>query len=381
MKKTVSCFWMRGGTSKGGCFLESHLSSNLKNQDAQLTYIYGGNDPAGKEIDGLGGGTSVTSKAVIVSKRNDKENSVNYTFAQVDTKSTIIDRSGNCGNMSTVVGPFAIEMGIIDKVTEPITKVHIYNTNTKKNIIAHIPVKDGKVVYEGDYSISGVQGTASKIQLDFLDPAGAVTGKLLPTGNVVDILDIDGYGKFKVSIIDASNPLVFIKAKDLGITGYELPEEIDSNTELLKKMLAIREAASVKSGISKSIEEAKSIPAVPKFCFIAEPKTYKIIGGGELNKSDYTLAARMLSMGKLHPTYAITGGICTAIAAKIEGTVVNEIVGQLKPNQDIVIGHCSGTLAVDAEVKTDGESIEAIRGTVFRTTRVLIRGEVETLPD
>ncbi|TWP27284.1 3-methylitaconate isomerase [Apibacter muscae] len=377
MKKIIPCTWMRGGTSKGGCFLESDLSKDLTEQDKELTNIYGGNDPSGREINGLGGGTSTTSKAVIISKRTEGVNAINYTFAQVDTKSTLIDRKGNCGNMSTVVGPFAIEKKLVDSIKEPITLVNIYNTNTNKKIVAHVPVKDGKVVYEGDYSISGVPGTASKIQLDFLDPGGAVTGKLLPTGNVVDILDVVGLGQFRVSMVDASNPLVFVKAEDLGIIGVELPEDIDDNKELLDKMLAIRETAAVYMGIAKNLEEAKQIPAIPKFCFVSKPETYTTVNNSKIDKKDYHLSARMLSMGKLHPTYAITGGICTAIAAKIPGTIVNEIVKDESVKEEIIIGHCNGTLSVDSEIQMDKEDIKAIRGTVFRTAKVLIRGEVE----
>lgn len=376
MVKSIPCIWMRGGTSKGGCFLQSDLAQNIEEQNTQLTRIYGGNDPSGREIDGMGGGTSTTSKAVIVGKRQGEPNGVDYTFAQVDTTSALVDRKGNCGNMSSTVGPFAIEAGLIEEVTEPVTQVRIFNTNTQKTIIAHVPVKGGKVVYQGDYAIAGVPGTASKIQLDFLKPGGAVTGKLLPTGHVVDVLDVPGYGVFEVSIVDAANPLVFVRAKDLGISGSELPAEIDGNPELLKKMLAIREAASVAAGIAKTLDEAKMVPAVPKFCFVAEPATYKTVSGTVISQIEIDLQGRMLSMGKLHPTYAITGGVCTGVAAKIPGTIVNQIVGSAALQSEIRIGHCGGTLSVGAEIEEDAGVFKAVCGTVYRTARVLMKGEV-----
>lgn len=376
MTRYISCFWMRGGTSKGGCFLESELGQDVATQNRNLSRIYGSNDPSGRQIDGMGGATSTTSKAVIVSKRPDEKNSVNYTFAQVEINSDLVDRKGNCGNMSSTVGPFAIEMGLVDDVTEPVTQVRVFNTNTQKTIVSHVQVKDGKVVYDGDYAISGVPGTAAKIKLEFLEPGGAVTKKLLPTGNAVDTLQVDGYGEFEISIVDAANPLVFVRANDLGLTGSELPKEIDSNPELLKKMLAIREAASVLSGIAKDLDEAKTIPAVPKFCFVASPADYLNTTGETISKSSIDVQARMLSMGKLHPVLAITGGICIGVAAKIPGTLVNEAVGSAASQEEIRIGHCSGTLAVGANVEVTEDSIKAISGTVFRTARVLMKGDV-----
>lgn len=376
MAISIPCIWMRGGTSKGGCFLLSDLASDVTAQNLQLTKIYGGNDPSGREIDGMGAGTSTTSKAVIVAKRLGEHNAVDYTFAQVDTTTELVDRKGNCGNMSSTVGPFAIEIGLIDNVTEPITQVRIFNTNTQKTIVSHVPVQNGKVLYQGDYAISGVPGTAAKIQLDFLEPAGSVTKKLLPTGNVIDVVDIPEYGRFEISIVDAANPLVFVRASDLGLKGNELPAQIDGNPELLKKMLAIREVASVLAGIAKDVEQAKGIPAVPKFCFIAPPSDYKTVEGVSIKQGEIDLLGRMLSMGKLHPTYAITGGVCTGVAAKIPGTLVNQVIGNAASHDEIRIGHCGGTLAVGAQTRITADGVQAVCGTVYRTARVLMRGEV-----
>lgn len=375
MEKYIKCTWMRGGTSKGACFLESELSTDISTQNSLLSKIYGSNDPSGRQIDGMGGGTSTTSKAVIVSKRAGERNGVNYTFAQVDVASDLVDRKGNCGNMSSTVGPFAIDNGLVEDITEPTTQVQIFNTNTQKTIVAHVPVKNGKVVYSGDYAISGVPGTAARIQLDFLSPGGAVTKKLLPTGRVVDTIELADGQKIDISIVDAANPLVFVRAQDLGLTGSEMPKDIDSKPELLEKMLAIREAASVMAQIATNLQEAKTIPAVPKFCFIAPPANYTSLEGEEIKATQIDIQARMLSMGKLHPALAITGGVCIGVAAKIPGTLVNQVVAQAADRDELRIGHCSGILSVGADVAINGNVIEAKCGTVYRTARILMRGE------
>lgn len=375
---SIPCFWMRGGTSKAGCFLESSLPESISEQDELLCKIYGSNDPTGRQIDGMGGGTSTTSKAMIVGKRADEKNAVNYTFCQVKTSDKAVDRKGNCGNISSAVGPFAIENGLIEDITEPVTKVKIFNTNTNKTIISHVPVKNGKVIYQGDYAISGVPGTGARIQLDFVSPDGAVTGKLLPTGNPLDIIDVPGYGKFEVSVIDAGNPLVFVRATDLGLTGKELPEQIDSDVELLEKMLAIREAAAVLIGLAKDMADAKhNSQAVPKFCFIAPPADYLDTQGKTVLSENVDILARMLSMGKLHPVLAITGGVCIGVAAKIPGSLVYEIAHNCLDKNELKIGHCSGVLAVSADVDNSDQQIKVLNGTVYRTARILMKGDVD----
>ncbi|MDR0805557.1 MAG: hypothetical protein LBN41_02265 [Enterobacteriaceae bacterium] len=374
---SIPCFWMRGGTSKAGCFIESDLPSSIAAQDEILCRIYGSNDPSGRQIDGMGGGTSTTSKAMIVAKQSGEKNTVNYTFCQVEVSSNAVDRKGNCGNISSAVGPFAIEKGLVDEISEPITKVKIFNTNTKKTIISHVPVKNGKVVYRGDFSISGVPGTGARIQLDFLSPGGAVTGKLLPTGNPQDVIDVAGYGQYVISVVDAGNPLVFVRAKDLGLTGQELPSDIDSNPELLAKMLAIRETTAVLIGLAKDINDARhNSQAVPKFCFVAPPTNYTNLQGQRISAQHIDILARMLSMGKLHPVLAITGGICIGAAAKIPGTLVHEVVSGNDDKDELIIGHCSGMLSVSADVETRNGEVEVMNGTVYRTARVLMKGSV-----
>ncbi|MBK5071509.1 3-methylitaconate isomerase [Budviciaceae bacterium CWB-B4] len=369
---------MRGGTSKAGCFVEDSLPPEVSEQDKLLCRIYGSSDPSGRQINGMGGGTSTTSKAMIVGKRAGEKNSVNYTFCQVETATNAVDRKGNCGNISSAVGPFAIENGLVDEITEPVTRVKIFNTNTQKTIVSHVPVKAGKVVYNGDFSISGVPGTGARIQLDFLSPGGAVTGKLLPTGQPKDVIDVPGYGPTEITIVDAANPLVFVRAADLGLTGNELPAEIDCNAELLDRMLAIREAAAVLIGLAKDMNDAKhNSQAVPKFCFIAPPMSYTSLSGQVVSADAIDIQARMLSMGKLHPVLAITGGVCIGVAAKIPGTLVYEIAGNCSEKDELNIGHCSGVLSVSAEVENQSGELKVLNGTVYRTARVLMRGDID----
>lgn len=375
---TIPCFWMRGGTSKAGCFVEDSLPPEVSEQDKLLCRIYGSSDPSGRQINGMGGGTSTTSKAMIVGKRAGEKNSVNYTFCQVETATNAVDRKGNCGNISSAVGPFAIENGLVDEITEPVTRVKIFNTNTQKTIVSHVPVKAGKVVYNGDFSISGVPGTGARIQLDFLSPGGAVTGKLLPTGQPKDVIDVPGYGPTEITIVDAANPLVFVRAADLGLTGNELPAEIDCNAKLLDRMLAIREAAAVLIGLAKDMNDAKhNSQAVPKFCFIAPPMGYTSLSGQVVSADAIDIQARMLSMGKLHPVLAITGGVCIGVAAKIPGTLVYEIAGNCSEKDELNIGHCSGVLSVSAEVENQSGELKVLNGTVYRTARVLMRGDID----
>ncbi|MDY0404651.1 PrpF domain-containing protein [Virgibacillus sp. 179-BFC.A HS] len=367
----VPCTVMRGGTSKGLFFKKDDLPIDKYLRDKVILKAFGSPDPYERQIDGLGGATSTTSKLAIIEKRNDEMNSVNYTFGQVDIKTSFIDMNGNCGNLSSAVGPFAIDNGMVDQVEEPYTKVNIYNTNTGKNIVAFVPIKDGHTQYEGTFYISGVPNPGSKIQLDFMDPGGAITGNLLPTGKTKEFLQTKSAGEIEVSLVDATNPLVFIRAKDIGLIGTELPNEIDKNTKLLDTLLEIRAAAAIKLNLAKNLEDANRYsPAVPKMCFISEAQDYRSTENNNIRKDEIDIVARMLSMGKLHPTFAISGGICLAVAAKIKGTIVSD---QLKHvSEDLIkIGHCGGIMEVSAEVTK--EKI-ALRGTVFRTARCLMTG-------
>lgn len=377
MQRKIPCTVMRGGTSRALFFKEADLPPDPIVRDRVIMAAFGSPDPYGRQINGLGGATSTTSKVAVISPREGEKNTVNYTFGQVSITSSLIDRKGNCGNISSAVGPFAIDEGMVE-VEEPVTTVRIYNTNTKKYIVARVPVKNGKAVVEGDYAIAGIPGTGARISLEFEHPGGSVTGKLLPTGNPTDILNAGGFGEFTASIVDAANPVVFVRASDLGLQGIELPREVDGNLELLAKIESIRAAAAVRIGLADTPEEAtRKSPAVPKIAFVSPPSYYTTLSGTNVMAADVDLVARIMSMGKLHAAYAITGAICTAGAAKIEGSVVWEMVRGEKRQASLVhLGHPSGTLEVEVDMVKSGETWEYVKGTVFRTARRLMDGFV-----
>ena len=331
---------IRGGTSKGVYILESDLPENREEWDALLLSMMG--SPDKKQINGLGGAQSVTSKVAIlkISDRDDAD--VDYTFAQVSVDKPLVSYKGNCGNISSGVGPFAIESGLIE-AKEGLTPVRIFNTNTGKVIIADVVTKDGQVIYDGDFTIAGVPGTASPIKLKFVEPAGTLSNGLLPTGNAVDTLEVPGFGSVDVSIIDAANPLVFVKAADLGLTGRELPEALDADSAKLDLLEAVRGMAAVKLGLIEDYtRSAWDTPGIPKMTFVAEAGDYVTADGKEIKASDIDLLSHMMSMQKTHPSYAMTGAMCTAAAAVVPGSVVNQVLPADVDTQFIRIGHPSG---------------------------------------
>ncbi|MBQ9047078.1 MAG: PrpF protein [Solobacterium sp.] len=361
---------MRGGTSKGVYILEKDLPADKSEWDALLLRLMGSPDP--KQIDGLGGSYSVTSKVAIIKKSEREDADVDYTFAQVSVDKPLVSYKGNCGNISSGVGPFAIEQGLVEPL-EGETPVRIYNTNTDKIIIADVKTHNGEVVYDGDFRIAGVPGTASPVRLKFVNPAGTLGKGLLPTGNVTDELDVPGYGKVTVSIVDAANPLVFVKAADLGLTGKELPHELNSaNLELLEK---VRGLAAVKIGLLEDYTRAAwETPGIPKMTFVAEADAYTSADGAAHSKEDIDLLSRMMSMQKPHPSYAMTGAMCTAAAAVIPGTIVNQVLSPDTDTQFIRIGHPGGILECGVDYKENG-TVPVIEDTFgFRTANCLMTG-------
>ena len=288
--KNIPAMIIRGGTSKGVYLLKSDLPEECEKWDAILLKMMG--SPDKKQIDGLGGSQSVTSKVAIVNKSERADADVDYTFAQVSVDKPIVSYKGNCGNISSGVGPFAIEKGLVD-VKEETTPVRIYNTNTGKMIVADVKTQNGKVVYDGDFSIAGVPGTASPIRLKFVNPAGTLEKGLLPTGHAVDVLEVPGFGTVEVSIIDAANPLVFARAKDLGLTGKELPDELNADSEKLELLEKIRGMAAVKLGlIDDYTKSAWETPGIPKMTFVAKPENYVNMEGKEIKKEEIDVYAK-----------------------------------------------------------------------------------------
>ncbi|WP_432627918.1 2-methylaconitate cis-trans isomerase PrpF family protein [Brotaphodocola sp.] len=363
---------MRGGTSKGVYILEKDMPENREEWDELLLRMMG--SPDKKQIDGLGGSQSVTSKVAIVGVSKRKDADVDYTFAQVSVDKPIVSYKGNCGNISSGVGPFAIEKGLV-KGNGEMTTVRIYNTNTDKMIAADVKTRDGKVVYTGDFQIAGVPGGASPIRLKFIDPAGTLGKGLLPTGRPVDILEVPGYGNVEVSIVDAANPLVFVRAKDLGLSGKELPDELNADEEKLNLLETIRGLSAVKLGLTEDYtKSAWETPGIPKMTFVSEPEAYVTSDGTRIEKDQIDLLSRMMSMQKTHPSYAMTGAMCTAAAAVIPGSIVQQVLNPDADTQFIRIGHPSGILecGVDYQKKNADPVIEDTFG--FRTANLLMEG-------
>lgn len=363
---------LRGGTSKGVYILEEDLPQDRNAWDPLLLRLMG--SPDKKQIDGLGGSQSVTSKVAIVKASARPDADVDYTFAQVSVDKPLVSYKGNCGNISSGVGPFAIERGLV-RAAEGVTKVRVFNTNTQKLIVEEVRTHNGQVVYSGDFSIAGVPGTASPIKLRFVDPTGTLGHGLLPTGNAVDRLDVPGYGPVEVSIVDAANPLVFIKAEQLGLTGRELPEELNADSEKLKLLETVRGLAAVRLGLIEDYtRSAWETPGIPKMTFVASSADYETSEGVQIARGEVDLLSRMMSMQKAHPSYAMTGAMCTAAAAVIPGSVVQQVLSPDADHQLIRIGHPSGILECGVNY-TAAEPAPHIEDTFgFRTANLLLDG-------
>lgn len=363
---------MRGGTSKGVYILEKDLPQDHSKWEPMLLRLMG--SPDSKQIDGLGGSQSVTSKVAIVKQSEHPGADVDYTFAQVSVDKPLVSYKGNCGNISSGVGPFAIEEGLVE-AQDGVTSVRIFNTNTKKIIVAEVKTSGGKPVYGGDFAIAGVPGTASPVKLKFVDPAGTLGKGLLPTGKAVDVLSVPGFGEVKVSIVDAANPLVFVKATDLGLTGRELPEDLNGDPAKLELLETVRGLAAVKLGLIEDYRKsAWETPGIPKMTFVAEAEDYVTSDGKELKRGDIDLLSRMMSMQKPHPSYAMTGAMCTAAAAVIPGSVVQQVLSPDTDTQFIRIGHPGGVLECGVDYHPQEDVPEIVDTFGFRTANLLMKG-------
>ncbi|MFL5656589.1 MAG: 2-methylaconitate cis-trans isomerase PrpF family protein [Ktedonobacteraceae bacterium] len=377
MQARIRTVIMRGGTSRGIFFRDEDLPVDPEARTWAILAAFGSPDPYGRQIDGLGGATSLTSKAAIISRGTQPGIDVNFTFGQVSIEKPLIDMRGNCGNISAAVGPYAIDEGLVP-CQEPYTQVRFLNTNTQKVTVAHVPTRNGRFEPEGDYALPGVPGTGSKIVLDFLDPGGAVTGKLFPTGQVRDMLHVPGFRPIEVSIVDAANPLVFCRAEDFGLSGQELPEEINSNPEVLLRIGATRAAAGVAIGLADSIEEAMhNVPSIPKIAFVTRPRPYLQLDGVLREAAAVDLVARIMSMGRLHQAYALTGAICTTVAARIPGTLVYDVVSdRARESLSLRLGHPSGVMDLSASIHKEGERWYVEKASAARTARRLMEGDI-----
>lgn len=384
-QRKVRAVVMRGGTSRAVVFRPEDLPADQALRDRVILTIFGGGDPYGRQIDGLGGAASTTSKMAIIGPASVPDADVDYTFGQVNVTAPMIDYGGNCGNISSAVGPYAIDEGLV-RTADPLTTVRIWQTNTQKRIIAHVPTAGGMHLVEGDYAIDGVPGTGSMIVLEFIEPGGSMTGRLLPTGQPADSLDVPGVGTVTVSMVDAANPVVFLRTSDLGLEGTEMPDHVDGDPALLARLEAIRAHAAVRMGLAATPEEATSkSPGVPKIAFVSPPASYRSTSGGPIDAAGIDLVGRIMSMGKLHRSYALTGAICTAVASLIAGTVVHEAAGVAGTGgagtggaaggeRTVRIGHPAGVIEAGARVGLRDGVWVAEKVVTRRTARRIMEG-------
>ncbi len=377
MKQTkIAAAFIRGGTSNAIVFNQQHLPSDRAVWDEIFMAAIGSPDPYGRQLDGMGGGLSSLSKVCVVGKSKRADADVDYTFAQILIKDAKVDYTTMCGNMSSAIGPFAVDEGLV-KVAGNEALVRIHSTNTGKIVHARFPVEDGVAVVDGDLAIPGVSGTGAPVRLEFCAPGGATTGKLLPTGEVVTTLDVPGVGRIACSMVDAANACVFVKAADVGLTGAEMPEALEQNIEVMKKLGAIRLAASVAMGISKNLEEAARKPSVPFIGIVSAPQDTPSLSGDPIQAGQSDVTGRMLSNGQVHRALPLTCTVCLAIAARIKGSVVHDVTRETPdPEGDLRIAMPSGVLTVAATVGLVDGKWHAEKGAVYRTQRRLFEGAV-----
>ncbi|WP_397608131.1 2-methylaconitate cis-trans isomerase PrpF [Silanimonas sp.] len=380
----IPATYMRGGTSKGVFFRLADLPDAARvpgpSRDALLLRVIGSPDPYAKHTDGMGGATSSTSKCVIIGPATQAGHDVDYLYGQVSIDSAFVDWSGNCGNLSSAVGPFAIANGFIpaDRVPQHgVCTVRIWQKNIGKTIVAHVPIANGEVQEDGDFELDGVTFPSAEIPLEFLDPVdeGDEGGAMFPTGNVVDTLDVPGVGSLQATMITAGIPTVFVRAADIGLTGAELQPAINESRERLALFEAIRTAGALRMGLIKSPEEAVKRQHTPKVAFVAAPADYIASSGKAVKAADIDLVARALSMGKLHHAMMGTASVAIATAAAIPGTLVNEAAGG-GAREAVSFGHPSGTMRVGAAAEqVDGQWVVR-RALMSRSARVLMEGHV-----
>jgi len=386
----IPATYMRGGTSKGVFFRLQDLPERARAagpaRDALLLRVIGSPDPYGKQIDGMGGATSSTSKTVIVSASTRPDHDVDYLFGQVSIDSAFVDWSGNCGNLSAAVGPFAISCGLIDPSRIPrdgIATVRIWQANIGKTIIAHVPMTNGMVQETGDFELDGVTFPAAEVQLEFMDPAAeeeGAGGAMFPTGNLVDQLDVPGIGVLKATMINAGIPTIFVNAEDIGYTGTELQDAINSDPVALTKFETLRAYGAVRMGLIKDVDQAAKRQHTPKIAFVARPADYVASSGKKVGAGDVDLLVRAMSMGKLHHAMMGTAAVAIGTAAAIPGTLVNQAAGG-DAREAVRFGHPSGTLRVGAQAsQVDGEW-KVDKAIMSRSARVLMEGWIRVPGD
>ena len=377
----VPATYMRGGTSKGVFFNLTDLPKPAQvageARDNLLLRVIGSPDPYGKQTDGMGGATSSTSKTVILSKSEQTNHDVDYLFGQVAIDKAFVDWSGNCGNLTSAVGAFAISNGLVDKNRVPdngIAIVRVWQANIKKSILVHVPMTNGEVQETGDFELDGVTFPAAEVKLEFVDPADG-DGALFPTGNVVDDLEVPDVGTLKATMINAGIPTIFINAEAIGYTGTELQDDINNDDAALEKLETIRAYGAVKMGLINNINEAQARQHTPKVAFVAKPVAYNASSGKHIVAGSINLLVRAMSMGKLHHAMMGTAAVAIGTAAAVDGTLVNMAAGG-GALSEVNFGHPSGTLKVGAEAKKINGDWQVTKASMSRSARVLMEGVV-----
>lgn len=372
--KAFRCSIVRGGTSKGIFFMRNELPTDPIQRDKVILAAFG--SPDVRQIDGLGGADVLTSKLAIIAPSDSPDADVDYTFGQVSFERNFIDYKGNCGNISSAVGAYAIDEGMVP-ATEPVTTVRIRQTNSDSILVAEVPVKDGKACVDGDFHIDGVPGTGAKVTMNWSGTVGALTGRLLPTGHAKDTIRANGKS-YTVSLVDAGNPLVFIRADELGLRGTETTAEIEADLALMMEIQAIRSQAAVLFGLVDDPEKAETeSPYNPFFAIVSAPADYRALDGTMIHKEDIDLVSRLSFMLKMHKTYPITGTVCTGACARIPGTVVWELIDEeARKNGTFRIGHPGGIVPVEAEAEQTAGGTRITRLGVYRTARRIMDGLV-----
>ncbi len=371
---------MRGGTSNAIVFHQKDLPADRKLWDDIFLAAIGSPDPYGRQLDGMGGGFTAVSKVCVIGPPTRPDADIDYTFAQIPVKEQRVEYAANCGNMSSAMGPFAVDEGLVkttgaDASGEALVRIH--NTNTKKIIHARFPLVNGFAAVEGELEIPGIAGAGAPVRLDFLSPGGAATGKLLPTGNVRDTLDVPGVGRIEVSMIDAANPCVFVRARDVGLTGTEPPAEVEANTTVMQKFAAIRCVASVAMGITRDIAEAATRLSNPAIGYVSPPQDYTLSSGVMLRADQTDITGRMIARGQAHRDMPLTRTLCMAVASRIAGSIVHEVTrATSNPDNELRIGMPAGVITAAAEVRLKDGAWVAERGSFLRTQRRLFEGSV-----
>ncbi|HHE0527943.1 TPA: 2-methylaconitate cis-trans isomerase PrpF [Vibrio parahaemolyticus] len=382
----VPATYMRGGTSKGVFFNLEDLPSEAQvageARDKLLLRVIGSPDPYGKQIDGMGGATSSTSKTVIVSRSSRDDHDVDYLFGQVSIDKPFVDWSGNCGNLSAAIGPFAIHAGLIPQERIPengIVTVRVWQVNISKTILVHVPIVNGFVQETGEFELDGVTFPAAEIQVDFVDPADG-EGSMFPTGNLVDDLVVPDVGTFNATFINAGIPTIFIDAESIGYQGTELQDDINNDDAALAMFESIRAHGALKMGLISELEEAQTRQHTPKIAFVSKPKSYQSSSGKAVNESEIDVLVRALSMGKLHHAMMGTAAVAIASAACVPGTLVNLAAGGGE-KESVTFGHPSGTLKVGAQAKQTEQGWVVQKVIMSRSARILMEGFVRVPSD